>query len=289
MRAPVTRVRTRRLQVALSMCGARNASSERSGGGRRLAPLVGIALCAVLALIPTRASAAPTPFLLTFQGAHVVDSNLSSGLRHEGRFTASAPFCSAGRAYDVRDLNETFELTLLRLHTCDDGSGSFTALMPAVRGEHGGSGTWKIVEGTGRYATLRGMGTYTGTLISGQPDVFETITYRTSWQGVVDFDAEPPAIEKFTTTARKLRQPPRTYGLRIALTLRDPGAPVSYTLDVRAGRAALGFKRGSMPSGEATITLRIRPPRAARSARILLTAQDAVGNETSASLAVSLR
>lgn len=165
----------------------RGAASNARGvlGARRWAAsptcarLVGVALATVLAAasaaVSDRATAAPTPFSLTFEGAHIPDSTVVAGLRHEGRFTASAPFCPAGRAYDAHQF-EREPLDVLRIHICDDGSGSFTAFMPAVRGEHGGSGTWKIVEGTGRYATLRGIGTYAGIRISGDPNVFETIT-----------------------------------------------------------------------------------------------------------------
>lgn len=263
--------------------------SSRKGLARwGLALPVGVVLSTVCALVANRATAAPTPVSLTFDGAHFVDSTLPGGLRHDGRFTASAPFCSAGRAYDVRHF-EREPLDLLRMHTCDDGSGSFTAFMPVVRNEHGGGGTWQIVEGTGRYATLRGFGTYTGTLISGNANVFETISYRTSWQGVVDFDADPPAIERFTTSTRKLRRPARTYELRLALTMRDTGVPITYTVDVQAGRATLGSRRGATASGQATMTIRIRPSRSVRSARILLAARDAVGNETTASRSVRLR
>lgn len=105
----------------------------------------------------------------------------------------------------------------------------------------------------------------------------------------MDFDADPPTVESLTTTARKVRERVPTYMLRIAIRVRDTAAPVSYTVDVRAGRALLGFKQGSTASAQAAITLRIRPPRATRSARILLTAQDALGNETSASRSVRLR
>ncbi len=256
--------------------------------------LVGVAVAAgvavVFACLSVRATAAPAPFLLTFDGAHSVDSTFSGGVRHDGRFAASAPFCTAGQAHDARQSTDVAGmLNVLRTHTCDDGSGSFTADMPTVRSEHGGTGTWRIVEGTGRYATLRGLGTYTGTLVSGDPNVFESIVYRTNWQGVVDFDADPPTIETFTTTPRKLRLRVRTYTLRVGLVVRDPSAPVSYTVDVQAGRAALAFKQGSTASGQATVTLRIRPPRAARSASVLLTTKDALGNETSTSRTVTLR
>jgi hypothetical protein len=250
---------------------------------------VAIALSAVIALAAVRATAAPTPFLLTFEGAHFADSTLSGGLRHDGRFTASAPFCSEGRAYDARHLETAGLLNVLRTHTCDDGSGSFAAFMPNVRGEHGGTGVWRIVEGTGRYATLRGQGTYTGALTSGDPSAFETVSYRTEWRGVVDFDADAPAIESFTATVRKLRQRVRTYALRIGLAAGDASLPISYTVDLRTGRTLLDLKRASTASGRATITVRIRPPRAARSVRILLTASDVLGNVTSTSRAFRLR
>jgi hypothetical protein len=263
-----------------------------------LAPLVAVVAVAVTAAPAaapsasahaSEASAATAPFLLTFEGTHVVDPTLPAGLRHDGRFTASAPFCSAGRAYDTRQIDDGQSLTVWRLHLCDDGSGTFTAFMPNLRSEHGGSGTWQIVEGTGRYATLRGTGSYTGTLISGDPELYNTIVYRTQWQGAVDFDADPPAVEKFTATARKVRQQPRTYLLRVAVTVSDAGAPVAYTVGVQAGRSVLGFKQGSTASGQAAIALRIQPPRAARSARIVLTARDALGNEATASQSVRLR
>ena len=232
---------------------------------------------------------ATTPFQLTFQGAHHVDATLPAGLRHDGRFTASPPFCAAGRAYDARQLDTSGVLDLERLHTCDDGSGSFTVFMPMVRNEHGGSGTWQIVEGTGRYATLRGLGTYTGTVVSGDRDVFETIAYRTSWQGAAGFDADPPAIDAFVATARKVRQRPRTYALRVDLTARDATAAVEYTVDVLAGRSRLDFKSGTTASGQGTITFRLRPPRGASSVRVALTARDALGNETAVSRSVRLR
>lgn len=252
---------------------------------RVFAGAVAATLAAGVALVPLAfgGAAASTAFSLTFEGAHYVDSTLPGGLRHDGRFSASAPFCSAGRAYDTRHLDTGGWLTVHRLHTCDDGSGSFTVFMPMVRNEHEGTGTWQIVEGTGRYATLRGLGTYAGTMVSGDRDVFDTIAYRTKWQGAVGFDADPPAIDAFVATARKVRQRPRTYVLRVALTMRDATAPVSYTADVQAGRTPLDFKRGSTASGQATITLRLRPPRGARSLRVALTARDALGNETTAS------
>jgi hypothetical protein len=244
---------------------------------RRQLPLAGVVLGTVFALLTTGASAAPTPFSLTFEGAHFSDPAMPFGLRHEGRFTASAPFCSSGRAYDTRQIDDGGFLTAWRVHECDDGSGSFTAFLPIVRNEHAGSGSWKVVEGTGRYAQLRGQGTYIGTHLSGDPDDFSTVAYRSQWQGVVDFDADPPAIESLSATARKLPKRVRTYALRVAVTARD-ASPIAYTVEVRAGQVPLGLKKVSTTSGQAAATLRIQSPRGAWRVRIILAATDVLGN-----------
>jgi hypothetical protein len=240
-------------------------------------PLAGIVLGTVFALLTTGASAAPTPFSLTFEGAHFSDPTMPHGLRHEGRFTASAPFCSSGRAYDTRQIDDSGSLTAWRIYECDDGSGSFTAFLPIVRSEHAGSGSWKVVEGTGRYAQLRGQGTYIGTHLSGDPDDFSTVAYRAQWQGVVDFDADPPAIQSLSATARELPKRVRTYTLRVAVTALD-ASPIAYTVEVRAGQVPLGLEKVSTTSGQAAATLRIQAPRGARSVRITLAATDVLGN-----------
>ena len=254
----------------------------------RLLLFLAVSLGVAFALSSVRgATAAPTTFSLTFEGAHVDDPSLPAGLRHDGRFTASAPFCSAGRAYDVRQIDDSVSLTVWRLHTCDDGTGSFTAFMPGLRSEHGGTGAWKIVEGTGRYATLRGMGSYTGTLLSGDPENFPTIVYRTHWQGLVDFDADPPAIASFATTTKKLPLARRSYSLRVAVTAQDQSTPIQFAVDVSAGRTPLSTKM-STGSGKALIALRISPPPRARGVRIALTTTDALGNTSTTSRSVKL-
>jgi hypothetical protein len=246
-------------------------------------------LSVAVALLATGARGSPASFTLSFDGMHVLDSSLPAGLRHEGRFTASAPFCPAGKAVDVRDL-ATEPLTVLRTSTCDDGTGTFTAYMPAVAGEHGGVGTWKIVDGTGRYATLRGIGTYTGKLISGDPDRFETIVYHTEWHGVVDFDAVPPSVQ-VRAGASKLKRPARTYGVRVVLTAPDDVADnsVTYSVDLRAGHSYLAYKKGTSPTGTAVVKLRVQPPRGTRNLQVIVTATDPVGNEASVTRSVRLK
>ena len=243
------------------------------------------ALLVVLTGLVDGAAGAPTTFTLSFHGIHVLDPNLPAGIRHEGRFTASAPFCSSGKAVDTSDL-EIEPLTVLRTHTCDDGSGSFTAFMPNLPGEHGGNGTWKIVDGTGRYATLRGLGTYAGHIVSGDPGRFETIVYTTTWQGVVDFDAVPPTFAA-TATSKKLRKPTRTYTIRTVLNAQE--GQIAYSVDIRAGKSFLAFKQGTSASGRMTVALRIRAPKGARNVQVIVTVTDAVGNESTTTRAVRLK
>jgi len=234
------------------------------------------------------AAATPAEFTLTFDGTHVADTTFPVGLRHDGRFTASAPFCAAGRAYDVKDV-QFDPLTVLRMHTCDDGSGSFTALMTAVAGEHGGGGPWKIVEGTGRYEKLRGFGTYTGETIGGDAgNTFVTVEFRTVWHGVVDFDAEPPTLSA-AGGLTKLRRPPGAYVLRVTLRVPAEDLGVRYVVDVRAGRALLDLQKGSTRSGLVKLKFVIRPPRRARAVQFLVSASDAVGNESTTTRAVKVR
>jgi hypothetical protein len=253
--------------------------------------LVGLGLSIALAFLTAGASAAPTSFTLTFTGAHVPDASLPVGVRHEGRFTASAPFCSSGHAVDTSDVEREPNLSVLRVHTCDDGTGSFTAFMPVVRGEHGGRGAWKIVDGSGRYATLRGIGTYTGEILSGSEDHLETMVYRTTWQGVVAFDASPPTIGVKSASTKKLRRPHGAYTIRVRLEVRDDvaGNRVVYSVNIKAGSLLLADKDAATTSGEATISFRIRPPRNARSVQVIVTGSDPVGNGATAKRAVKLR
>jgi hypothetical protein len=143
------------------------------------------------------------PFSLTFNGEHVSDPNLPAGIRHQGRFTASPPACSSGTASDVRDV-QLEPLSVLREYRCDDGSGTFTALLPTAAGEHGRTGGWKIVGGTGSFALLRGIGTYTGTILSGDPNDFLSVKYRTDWRGTAGFDGVPPTVALQASAHRRL-------------------------------------------------------------------------------------
>jgi hypothetical protein len=91
----------------------------------------------------------------------------------------------------TNDFLNSFEDT--RLYTCDDGSGTLTTfqedwfeLKPPF------TDTWRISTGTGRYADLRGKGTFRGELLSSNHEDPLSVRYRATFTGVVDFDAVAP-------------------------------------------------------------------------------------------------
>jgi hypothetical protein len=262
-----------------------------AGEWRRTAAAgVVVAAVAAIAAVTGSAEAAPTTFTLTFEGSHVPDSSFPAGLRHEGPFTASAPFCPAGRAADTKNVSDIppVGLVVLRAFTCDDGSGSFTALLPAT-GEHAGGGSWRIVEGTGKYATLRGMGRYSSTRLSGDPGDFLSIKFRSTWSGTVDFDVEPPSVG-VAARATKLRRPAGSYTVRIALTVPNEaaGASLGYAVEVTAGRTSLASRVGTTTSGKVTVALRIKPGRTTRRVKISADVTDPVGNKGSTTRTITL-
>jgi len=250
--------------------------------------VAGAVLTAACAVVAGGAGATPTTFTLTFDGHHTADTSLPAGLRHEGPFTASAPACPAGTAKDVADV-VVEPLTVLRTFECADGSGSFTVLLPSVASEHGGSSTWRIVRGTGKYELLRGSGTYQSTLVSGSPTDFGSITYHSTWTGIVDYDVAPPTIQ-VAARATRLRRPVGTYTVRVGLSLLNEaaGAKTTYVLEVFAGRASLTLRLGSTTTGHATLNLRLHPPKTARRLRLQVRATDVVGNESTAARMIAL-
>jgi hypothetical protein len=183
-------------------------------------------------------------------------------------------------------------LSVERTHTCDDGSGSIIVSLPDVAREHqGGGGSWNIIGGTGKYEKLRGSGTYGSQVLSGDPLDFSSVIYRTTWRGLVGFDADPPALT-LTATATKLKLPRRTYSLRVGFAVRneEPGARVTYSLIVQANKQYVsgGSRQGSTTTGRAAFALRITPPRTARAVQISVRASDPLGNESTTTRPVKL-
>lgn len=253
--------------------------------------LVGIGLAGVVAVSGTTALGArsvASPFELVVQG-RAVDVIL------DGTFTSSAPFCESGTATYAPHAGEYREL-----YTCSDGSGSLTfGFMPP-----GDSGGWTIVEGSGRYASLRGKGNYSvENLGLGDGATWE---FRATLQGLVDWGVEPewvaptiadtvaPSVAFTSASVTKLRRPAGAYSIKVALALSDDveGNTVAYMLRVTQSRAhrlvVLASKEGTTASGSVSMMLRVVPGKRVRSVQLLLTASDPVGNEVSTTRSLKL-
>jgi hypothetical protein len=244
-----------------------------------------VAIAAVVILSTGGASAAaPASFQLIFDGKH------NAALLHEGTFTTSASSCQSGTAADV-SINEA-TLTAKRQFTCD-GGGGFTATVGPLPQEHGGSGSWQIVAGSGPLADLRGKGTFTSVRTGGDPNDPETITFRSTWTGVADLDAAPPTVGVTHWQAKKLARPKRTYKVRLGLSMTDNGGgAVAYALqlvDPRKPSSAIVFKTGKTASGSVTRSFRIRVGKHTRRLRLKVDATDAVGNQSAFAKTFRLR
>ena len=223
------------------------------------------------------AGAERRPFWLGFEGSHG-SGPFAGGIQHEGHFTASAPLCAAGDAVDIeQDGNAT-----LRRHTCSDGSGSFTARIAPVGFEHGepgqNRGGWQIVAGSGDYARLRGKGTFTAIHLGGDLGDNATITYRTTWSGVVDFDVTAPDLAISRASVHRVKR--GIYRLDVALAARAKGGAVSYEVVVTTSppEILLATRAGTTASGTASMSIPMGAPDK-RVVRVSVVASDRVGNE----------
>jgi hypothetical protein len=231
------------------------------------------------------ASAAPSTFDLVFTGKH------NPQLLHEGPFTSSSPRCPSGYAADVSVDDQT--ATATRVFTCDGSGDTFTARVSPLPAEHGGSGGWRIVAGTGSLQDLRGQGTWTSVRTGGDPADPASITFRSTWSGIADLDATPPTIVLTTSTIRKLRGPSGTYALTLAVALGDAGGgQISYRLTVvDPGKPLepLAVKSGQAAAATFRYQLRVRPAKTARALRIKIDATDQVDNKATFSANIRLK
>jgi hypothetical protein len=234
----------------------------------------------VIFLVTGSGHASPSSFQLVLDGFHTPAQpreRFPLGFRHEGPFTASAPFCAPGYAVD----RELLPGTALRQFTCSDGSGSITArkdiLQANAQFTHE-EGIWAIVAGMGRYSTLRGRGTYVSDVVSGDPANHITTTFHEIWRGVIDFDDSPPAVKISLTNAKRLPRPKRTYGIRVAFSARDANT-VSYAVTV-SGSGVYVRRAGTTTSGAVSTAFRVRPNKPVRRLLLVVRASDPLGNET---------
>ena len=228
--------------------------------------------------------AAPSPFEVVIDGFRSPATPVEkffTGFRNEGPFSASLPFCPSGYAVDLEWLGPLGLVHGTRQFSCSDGSGSITARQRVLQTDLNTylKGDWKIVEGTGPYAKLRGKGTF-ATVMSG--DDFATRRFRETWSGLVDFDDTPPTVAITTTRTQKLRRPAGAYSIRVILSARDEKAEtaIAYRIGIRSGDREAASRSGETMSGTASATLRVRLwKNERRTLRLVIVGSDALGNE----------
>jgi len=248
-----------------------------------------IVLLAVAATLPAAgAAAAPQTFGLVFNGSHLpAPFPTPTGLIHVGPFTTTSPLCASGYGKDIAQTDQV----ATRLFTCDGSGATFTALVSPHLAEHGGTGTWQIVDGTGALADLRGKGTWQSVRLSGTDADQASINFRSTWTGIVDLDATPPAISLLRATKKKLARPAHTYVVRLRLAVRDAsGNPVSYTValnDTVKPFTTLAVRGGTTAGGAIAPVFRVRAK--GRALRLEVDATDDVGNAASFAAKIRLR
>lgn len=237
-----------------------------------LAGLIGGGAATVLAA-PARTAA--SAFELTLEGKL---AETRGEITSQGTFTSRAPFCATGTFVDEgANRNGGGK----RQFTCDDGTGTLTVALAQWEYYHGGPNTtWKILDGSGSYADLRGSGSLQGELLS--EDGFAI--WRSTLRGIADRDAVAPSTRLSRATVKKLRRPAGAYALKLRIALRDDVADNQVSYTVRAfgpGGRELARRFGTARTGVVSMTLRIRPRAGARTVRLQLTAEDPVGNAVS--------
>jgi hypothetical protein len=254
------------------MLGRRRASGRRNQMGARLRgrSVAPVAVAFALLIGASTGAEASSPFQLVFDGHHVVASfPTPTGLAHVGTFTTNSPLCPSGHAEDVAQTDQV----ATRRFTCEGTGSTFTATVSPHLAEHGGVGVWKIVSGTGPLEDLRGKGSFSSVLISGDPNDFQSVVFRSTWSGMVGLDTVPPTVALARETTRAGR-------VTLVFSVADAESnPVSYSVVVVDARLSTLVRRfGSASSGRVTVSFRAKPR---QRIRLDVEASDAVGNATS--------
>src|SRR5262245_23389412 len=268
--------------------------------------VVGLAgVVAVSAATARAARSEPSAFELTVEGTWEWNVYWGPFQEGTGTFRSRAPFCATGTFVEDPYVGGA---TTWRL-TCADGTGGLTV---SVFDEF--VFRWKIVDGSGSYAGLRGGGSLRSGEALGSPSYApgSLVTWRGTLVGVVEWGAEPdqpedgdtvtptdadtvaPTIAIASARATKLRRPADAYSIKVALALRDDveGNTVAYMLRVTQSRAhgliVLASKEGMTASDSVSTTLRVVPGKRVRTVQLRLSASDPDGNEVSQARSLKL-
>lgn len=134
--------------------------------------LVAILAAATVSLATTRTAGATSGSPVTIS-AHTVFGT-------PGAFqTSGAGLCLTGTTTDQTSVsgfhsNNHILFHVLKTFTCDDGSGTFTALLQVFASGTSDSFTWNILSGTGAYTNLHGTGSGVGLEGPNEVDDFYT-------------------------------------------------------------------------------------------------------------------
>ncbi len=194
------------------------AAGRRRGGVAVLA----VALASVaVGVTVVQARPAVQQVELKLVGQHAKDAGY-----HEGTFTATLPLCPSGTW--LGDSEEDGDG--IRDFTCDDKSGTFsTDFVGDSEHQTGGTGPWAITGGTGKWKKLRGAGTAVTDESTGPGP--PPIEFKSTWTGVVDFDARGPSVKITKATAVKSG---RNWKVTVAFTSVDNVRSNAVTFRVTA-------------------------------------------------------
>lgn len=226
----------------------------------------------------TAISASATAPALTFHldGTHPVDADY-----HKGSFTAPLPLCPSGTWQGDGEGSRVF--------TCTDGSGTFGARFNGEL-EHlaGLSGAWSIYEGTGRFATLRGVGT--GRIDSSTGLSTSPITFSDTWTGIVDFDATSPKARFIPAKVVRPQTQTGRWTVRVGFTATDnaAGNPVSFDAIASSG-PFFAHRAGTATTGTTVLSFSFRKRPSTRRLDVELRLSDPLGNTSTVTAHINLR
>ena len=206
-----------------------------------------------------------------------------------GTFTASAPFCPEGSFVDGTGSPDRTRIRVERSLTCADGSGGVTLMYDGIVEFLSGPGRWWIVSGSGRYESLRGVGSSSNVNIEHDPQT-GVGRFRNTFTGAAAFDADPPSVRVVAASVIRVARRPPMQRLRLSFRAVDAAAttPLAYELHVldRTGTTLLA-RRGTV--GAAVTTLTVRTRLRSRTLRFALAVRDAVGNERLVTRSLGIR
>ena len=219
------------------------------------------------------AGSAAKPFELVFNGEYEFDD--------DGACCGAGSLHLEGAVLRVRVRRRRgSRLVASPARTAAAASRSIYGGPPLARARIDGDGDWRILEGTGQYADLRGRGTSRGEMLSDDP-VRRSAAARTrgSWTQTRWRRQSASRPKAFKVKGKK-----GVYTIPVALEIRDDveGNPVAYKVAVSA-RAAPdhGWPRSRARRSEVSPSSSRSPPQEpVRAVLIRTTAVDPVGNES---------